>query len=151
MQLKNRPPWFHSQLRRHWNHGGRFLKHVLIFEKKGGVLTQIRLMGNMYRLSRTVCTNNSGYSQLLQYLYSLERYRSIVTKFNFVTLMYLGMYMYPIAGCRGSTARYATVALINFSTRNLHTKVHPKKNRNQIFFESNRNKKNFLSITVEFY
>jgi hypothetical protein len=34
--VKNRPSWFHCGLLYNWNHGGRFLKNVLIFEIKGG-------------------------------------------------------------------------------------------------------------------
>ena len=33
--FKNRPPWFHGKLNSPWNHEVRFLKNVLIFEKKG--------------------------------------------------------------------------------------------------------------------
>jgi hypothetical protein len=31
--FKNRPPWFHVEFNPPWNHGGRFLKKVLVFER----------------------------------------------------------------------------------------------------------------------
>jgi hypothetical protein len=41
MQLKNRFRWYGAELRKKPYQRGRFLENVLIFEKKGGVLTQI--------------------------------------------------------------------------------------------------------------
>jgi hypothetical protein len=58
MQLKNRPRWYHTELQTKWyQRRGRFLKNVLIFEKKGRVLTKIWHIRN--RLSRTVHVEGS--------------------------------------------------------------------------------------------
>ena len=52
MQLKNRQRWLNAELQWNFNQRGRFLKNVLIFEKKGGCWPKFGLIRN--RLSRTV-------------------------------------------------------------------------------------------------
>ena len=64
--FKNRLAWLHQKLQYKCNHGGRFLKNVLIFEKKGGCwfFSRVCMVGCMGRISHTNLKNRMVVSRI---------------------------------------------------------------------------------------